>query len=237
MLPGNEMEVKLMRSIQEKASRKVLLIVVLLLLTLLLVACENSESEFLAQLAVDWAVEKGIMSLRCEGEGQTNCTYDLNEMTLGFYLGTVKWATSKNRSPEMQAALDAGDVVYNQEQADELVERGARKGDLSLIDQAIESRPDDWSYHDQRASVLLASGDIEGAEQSFSKAEALVDSRIANGEDCFVLQRNLLNNRIAALEIQLDKKPADGELNDRYAGAYEQLQALESGGPGSPCAE
>ena len=226
-----------MRSIQKKTSRKVLLLVILLLITPLLAACENSDSEYLAQLAVDWAVEKGIMTLRCEGEGQTNCTYDLNEMTLGFYLGTVKWATGKNRSPATQAALDAGDVVYNQEQADELAERGAREGDLSLIDQAIESRPDDWSYHDQRASVLLASGDTEGAEQSFSKAEALVDTRIANGGDCFVLQRNLLNNRIAALEIQLDKKPENVELNDQYAGAHEQLQALESGGPGSPCAD
>lgn len=222
-------------SIRKTKSHKVVLLAVILLITPMLVSCENGDYEYIAQLAVDWAVEKGIMTLKCEGEGQTDCQYDLNETALGMYLGMVKLGTSMGRSPEMQAALDAGDVVLNQEQADELVEQGAREGKLDLIDQAIESRPEDWSYHDQRASVLLASGEVEAAEESFSKAEKLVDDRIEGGGDCYVLQRNLLNNRIAALETQLDKDPANAELNDRYAGAHEQLQALESGSPASPC--
>lgn len=215
--------------------RRILLLPLILLITPLLTACESAEAEFFAELAVDWATEKGIMSLECEGSGQSNCTYDLNETVLGVYITGVKIGTAFGRSPEIQAALDAGDVVYNQEQADELAEQGAREGDLSLIDQAIESRPDDWSYHDQRASVLTAQGNLAAADESFAKAESLVQDRIAAGESCYKLQRNLLNNRIAALEIQLDKDPSNAELNDRYAGAFEQLNALESGGPASPC--
>lgn len=223
------------KSIRKSMSHKIAFIVVVLLVTPLLASCEDADAEYIAQLAIDWAVEKGIMSLRCEGEGQTDCQYDLNEVTLGVYLGMVKFGTALNRSPEMQAALDAGDVVLNQEQADELAEKGAREGDLELIDQAIEARPEDWSYHDQRAAVSLSSGNIEDAEDSFSTAEALVEERIMNGGDCFVLQRNLLTNRITALEIQLDKFPENIELRERYAAAQAQLEALESGNPGSPC--
>lgn len=205
-------------------------------MTPLLTACEDAEAEMMAQLAVDWAVTKGLMTLECQGPGQTDCTYDLNKGALAFYLGTAKLGTAlTGRSPEMQAALDAGDVVYDQEVADELAEQGAREGDLSKIDQAIESRPEDWSYHDQRAALLMAQGNVQEAEASFAQAESLVDERIASGDDCTVLQRNLLNNRIAALEIQLERDPTSAELNDRLAGAHEQLQALESGGPGSPC--
>ena len=225
----------MMRSPKNRTVRKVLLLAAVLLMANLLAACEDAEAEYLGQLAVDWAVQKGILSLNCTGAGQTDCEYDLNEGTLGLYLAGAKIATFMNRSREEQAALDAGDLVYNQEKADELAEQGAREGDLSLIDQAIASRPGDWSYHDQRASLLLAQGDIAAADTSFAEAESLVNERIANGESCTVLQRNLLNNRIAALQIQLDKNPENAELNDRYAGAHEQLQALESGAPGSPC--
>jgi tetratricopeptide (TPR) repeat protein len=236
MRPGNDKEANtMMTSIRNTTVRKAMLLALVLLITPLLVSCEDTDAEALAQLAVDWAVGKGVMTLRCEGEGQTNCEYDLNEVALGVYITGVKLATSWDRSPEMQAALDAGDVVLNQEEADELAERGAREGDLDLIDQAIEARPEDWSYHDQQAAVLLADGKIEDAEDSFSTAEALVDERIMNGGDCFVLQRNLLTNRIAALEIQLEKYPDNIELKNRYAAAQGQLEILESGGPGNPC--
>lgn len=222
-------------SIWNTTLRKAIMLALVLLITPLLVSCEDSDAEAIAQLAMDWAQEKGIMTLRCEGEGQTNCQYDLNEVALGVYITGVKLATSWDRSPEMQAALDAGDVVLNQEEADELAERGAREGDLDMINQAIEARPEDWSYHDQQAAVLLANGKVEDAEDSFSTAEALVDERIMNGGDCFVLQRNLLTNRISALEIQLGKYPDNVELKDRYAAATQELEILESGGPGNPC--
>jgi hypothetical protein len=211
------------------------ILLLFILATPLLSACEDAEAEYMAQLAVDWAVQKGIMSLNCSGPGGTDCEYDLNETMLGIYIGGVKLGTAFGRSPELQAALDAGDVILNQEQADELVKAGAESGDLDKIDQAIEARPEDWSYRDQRGAVLLSQGNVQAADASFAEAEALVQERISAGESCQALQRNLLNNRIAALETQLEKNPADAELNDRFAGAHEELQALESGGPGSPC--
>jgi tetratricopeptide (TPR) repeat protein len=227
----------MMRSQRRTLLDRGLVVVALVLLSPLLAACEDADSEAIAQLAVDWAVEKGLMSLECSGPGQSDCTYDLNEAALGAYLGIARIGGSLGgMSPEMQAALDAGDVVQVQEEDDELAEKGAREGNLELIDQAIESRPEDWSYHDQRAALLLAQGDTAAAEKSFAEAESLVDKRIAANEDCYILKRNLLNNRMAAINIQLDRYPTNAELNDRLAGAHEQLQALEAGGPGSPCA-
>jgi len=215
--------------------RPALLLALVLLLVPLLAGCNDADSEAVAQLAVDWAVEKGLMSYNCSGPSQSDCEYDLNETSLAVYIGLAKVGTMLGRSSEMQAALDAGDVVLAQEQADELVQAGAAEGNLEKIDQAIEARPDDWSYRDQRGALLLVQGDIEGADASFAQAEQLVEKRVADGESCYVLQRNLLNNRIAALETQLDKDPGNAELNDRYAGAHEQLQALENGGPADPC--
>lgn len=229
------MGINIMNGLKQWKQTRWLVLLLFILATPLLSACEDAEAEYMAQLAVDWAVEKGIMSLNCRGAGGTDCEYDLNETMLGIYIGGVKLGTAFGRSPDLQAALDAGDVILNQEQADELAEAGAESGDLGKIDQAIQARPEDWSYRDQRGAVLLAQGNVQAADESFAEAEALVQNRIAGGESCYALQRNLLNNRIAALETQLDKKPADVELNDRFAGAHEQLQALESGGPGSPC--
>jgi hypothetical protein len=227
----------MMKSQSHTLRRRILVLAVAVLVTPLLGACDDAESEFIAQLAVDWATEKGLLTLQCQGPGQTDCTYDLNEAALGVYIGLARTAgaLTGGLDPATAAALDAGDVVRTQEEDDELAEKGAREGDISLIDQAIESRDQDWSYRDQRAALLLAQGDEQGAQASFAKAESLVQERIDAGGDCVTLRRNLLNNRINAIEIQLDQFPSNVELNDRLAGAHEELQALQSGGPGSPC--
>ena len=53
--------------------RPALLLALVLLLVPLLAGCNDADSEAVAQLAVDWAVEKGLMSYNCSGPSQSDC--------------------------------------------------------------------------------------------------------------------------------------------------------------------
>ena len=132
-------------------------------------------------------------------------SYELNEGTLGAYLIAGRVANAFVGDKTAANALDAGDTVLKQEKADDLVEKGAQEGDLKLIEQAIEARPDDWSYIDNKAAVQLANGDEKGANASFEKSEIIIKSRVAGGERCDVLHRNMLNHRISALETRFSE--------------------------------
>lgn len=224
-------------SFRARSRPRILLLVAVIAAGPLLTACESAEQEAFLNFAVQWAVSKGLISLRCEGGGNQNCEYDLNEGALGTYLTLGRVANVFARDKSIGIALDAGDVVLKQEQADELVDKGAQEGDLDLIEQALQLRPDDWSYIDNKAAVQLANGDLEGADKSFEKSEEIVKSRAAGGEKCDVLYRNMLNHRISALETQIQRTQgqANAELHDRLAEAHDRLAALNSVGPGSPC--
>ena len=186
----------------------------------------------LTELQAAWAGNDYI------DEGQ-DPTYQTQEMldALGMSLDNhpslfIDWMVGA-----IGTALDAGDVVLKQEQADDLVEKGAQEGDLDLIEQALQLRPDDWSYIDNKAAVQLAKGDLEAAGKSFEKSEEIVKSRAAGGERCDVLYRNMLNHRISALETQNQRTQGqpNAELHNRLAEAHDRLAALNSVGPGSPC--
>lgn len=224
-------------SFKDRFRPRMLLLLVAVAVTPLLSACEDGEQEAFLSFAVEWASAKGLISLSCEGPGDQNCTYELNETALGAYIGLGRIGVAFSGDKKLGNALDAADVVLNQEKADDLVEQGAKSGDLEMIEQAIKSRPDDWSYIDNKAAVQLANGDLDGAEESFAKSEQIVKSRVNGGESCEKLSRNMLHHRIAAIEAQIQRtegKP-NAELHDRLADAHDQLSALNSGGPGSPC--
>ncbi len=230
-------------SLKARYRPRVLLLIAAVVAGPLLTACEDAEQEAFLNFAVQWATAQGLISLKCEGGGQQNCSYELNEGELAAFIfgGQVLQGVAKAaRLPpnkELGIALDAAGVILNQEKADDLVEKGAQEGDLNLIEQAIESRPDDWSYIDNKAAVQLANGDVEGANASFEKSEKIIKSRMAGGERCDVLHRNMLNHRISALETQIQRTQGqpNAELHDRLAEAHDQLAALNSVGPGSPC--
>ena len=228
---------KVASSFKVRYRPRVLLLLVAVVVTPLLSACEDGEQEAFLDLAVQWASAKGLISLSCEGPGDQNCTYELNETALGVYIGVGRIGAALSGDKKLGNALDAADVVLTQEKADDLVEQGAQSGDLDLIEQAIKSRPDDWSYIDNKAAVQLANGDLDETNKSFAKSEQIVKSRVNGGESCVKLSRNMLHHRIAAIEAQIQRTEgqSNAELHDRLADAHDQLAALESGGPGSPC--
>jgi hypothetical protein len=211
------------------------LLAVFALASPLLAACEDAESEFFLQLAADWATEKGLLSYSCTGSSPSDCEYDLNEVALGAYitLGRMGAAFSPD-GRGINAALDGAEVVRRQEEADELAAAGTEQGNLDLIDQAIALRPDDWSYHEQRAALLLAQHDDSAAQASFAASETLVQERIRDGARCEPLMLNMLHHRAAALDAQAKRDPEMGVLEELRQ-VQNDILDLEGGEPNRWC--
>lgn len=200
----------------------------------LLAACEDADSEFFLQLAADWAVEKGLMSLNCAGD-PSDCQYDLNEVALGRYITLGRLGAMFSEDGQLiNAALDGAEVVRAQEEADELAAAGTEQRDLTLIDQAIALRPGDWSYHDQRAALLLGQNDDAAAQASFAESERLVRERIRAGASCRPLMLNMLRHRAIALEANVKYDPELGVL-DQLTAVQNDIADLEDGLPSTWC--
>jgi tetratricopeptide (TPR) repeat protein len=200
-------------------------LLILLLLLPLLSACEDTEMvDFLAELAVEWAQEKGILDANNKVDWIQVGAYQLQRFAAG--------TTGDN---ELDAALEAGPVIHNFHQADKLSEQGLEEGDVSKIDQAINLRPDDWSYYDKKAAVLYSQGNAVEADRNFEEAEWLVDDRIQNGSDCKMLKLNLYRNREQALLSQLAGNETNESLLDALDETQSQIYYLENNHEMSPC--
>jgi len=200
-------------------------LLVAFLLIPLLSACEDTEMvEFLAEMAVEWAQEKQIL----------NDKNEVDWLQVGAYQLQRTWSGTTGDN-ELDAALEAGPVIHNFHQADKLADQGLDEGDTEKIDQAINLRPDDWSYYDKRAAVLINQGNQQEAERNFEESEWLVDDRIENGGNCKVLKLNMYRNREQALLSQL----AGNENNEALLNALDETQSeiyyLENNDPKSLC--
>ncbi len=191
----------------------------------LLSACEDTAMlDFLAEVAVEWAQEKGILTAENTVDWIQVGAYQLQRAVAG-----------STGDSELDAALEAGPVIHNFHQADKLSDEGLAEGDVGKIDQAISMRPDDWSYYDNKAAVLVTQGNAEEAERNLEEAERLVDDRIQNGGDCQVLKLNLYRNREQALLSQLDGNEGNQHLLDLLDETQSQIYYLENNHPNSPC--
>ena len=200
----------------------------------LLAACEDAESEFFLKLAADWAVEKKLLSLNCTGD-PPDCQYDLNEVALGAYITVGRLGAIVREDGQLiNAALDGAEVVRKQEEADELAAAGTEQRDLDLINQAIALRPGDWSYHDQRAALLLGQNDDAAAQASFAESERLVRERIKAGASCRPLMLNMLRHRANALEANVKYDPELGVM-DQLTAVQNDIADLEGGAPSTWC--
>jgi tetratricopeptide (TPR) repeat protein len=210
-----------MRS-QSKFFRFMVIAVVLLPL---LSACEDTAMlDFLAEMAVEWAQEKGILTAENTVDWIQVGAYQLQRTLAG-----------STGDSELDAALEAGPVVHTLHQADKLSDEGLAEGDLGKIDQAISLRPDDWSYYDKKAAVLINQGNVIEAERSFEESEWLVDDRIQNGGDCKTLKLNLYRNREQALLSQLAGDEGNQDLLDALDESQSQIYYLQSNHERSPC--
>ena len=62
---------------------------------------------------------------------------------------------------EVDAAVDAFEVVQTLEKADALIAKGRKNSDPKAMDEALALRPHDWSYELSRAHLALRAGDTD----------------------------------------------------------------------------
>lgn len=175
---------------------------------------------------LDWIVAEGRAWARANGL--------IDEQGKLDYVGIGLWYFNPATDPGARAALDAGMVAKGIEDADQLAQQGAANGDLGLLEQAIDRRPQDWSYQEQKGALLLAQGDAAGSEAASGQATELVQERIAGGGDCRSLARNLLTHRQMALQTQLAARPNDA-LQTKLDETNLELSLLAEGQPTLLC--
>lgn len=224
--------------------RTLLISVAFLSLSFLLSSCDDTDLEFLAVMALDWAEGKGLITVgECVAPDDSDCDIEINYATIIAVRAAqaakrnplTSWAVD-DPDPELVAAIDIGELGRDMEKAETLANEGQANGDVGKIDQAIALRPGDWSYHDKKAALLTAQGKPAEAQASFNEAQSLVDSRVKAGEgSCQALQYNLLKNREQALLLQLQAQPESKPLLDALDATQGQLFYLESGHEKSPC--
>ncbi len=211
------------------------LLPLLALLSLLLSSCDTGLAELVAEMALDWAQSKNLISFDAEGNPSVNMgqiiAYEAVRAGQAAF-GSGDYTTGDTA---LDAALDAGDVVKSVKDADELANRGMAQGDPALLDSAIQARPSDWNYHDQKGAILVANGDAVGAEAAFSESEALVERRIDGGGSCRALMQNMLRGRIDAYHNQLVREPDNEQLMNQLFAAEDELEAVNQRLPGNRC--
>jgi hypothetical protein len=190
--------------------RRAALITGLVLVTPLLSACTQEDIDWLFEIGEEWGRANGVIN------AAGNINYGEAVMQLfGLPSG----------DPLVDAALDAGSVVANLEDAERLAREGVESGDISKVESAIEARAKDWGFHEQKAALLMAQGDAAGADRAFADSEDLVGKQISKGGDCKLLARNMYTHRINALEIQLGLQPSD-QLSSKAAETQGFLDAI-----------
>ncbi|MFQ5944416.1 MAG: hypothetical protein ACE5JF_12770 [Anaerolineales bacterium] len=174
--------------------RRAAMIIGLVLITPMLSACTEEDIDWLFQIGEEWGRANGVI------DDAGNINYGQAVMQLfGLPSG----------DPLVDAALDAGSVVANLEEAERLAREGVETGDIAKVEAAIEARTKDWGFHEQKAALLMALGDLNGADRAFADSEGLVRDQISKGGECSLLARNMYTHRINALETQLGLQPND----------------------------
>lgn len=104
----------------------------------------------------------------------------VQEFFVEWYGGQIRrqaWATlTGTRDPESEAVIGASMVIMNLHEADKLMEEGRRDEDPTKMDQAIQRRPEDWTYRVSRAALALQQDDLDTYAQQSEAAEAIVEA-------------------------------------------------------------
>jgi hypothetical protein len=203
--------------------------VVLLLMMPLLAGCEQKALlDLVAQMAVEWAAENQLITVAQDG------SKSINWVQVGVYQGQ-KWWSGTTGNLGVDTALDVGPIAHSVYQADKLAEEGMANQDPAKLEEAIDKRPGDWNYRDQKAAILAATGDNGGAQVAFDESETLVKQRVREGGNCRGLYQNMLRGRMAALERQLEIDPENTFLAILLIDANNALNSVNANEPESPC--
>ena len=195
--------------------RRAFLIVSLAAASPIMSGCTDADIDWLFAVGEEWGRANGVID-------------DAGNINWGEAVMQVFGLPSGD--PLVDAALDAGSVVANLEAAEAAAREGAENGDLAKVEAAIESRTKDWGFHEQKAALLMAMGDLAAATSAYGDSEALVRSQVSQGGNCTNLARNMFTHRIQALQTQLGLRP-NADLQLKADETIVQLEAIAAGQP------
>ncbi len=141
--------------------KKSILVTLILIMVLVHTGCTKQDWLDLVDFGRSWAQSNGILNKEGKPTWST-----LGRATLGVSTG----------NDTVDAAIDAGLVVSNFTKAEKLSEAGVKEHDIDKVDQAIQLRPKDYSYRNQKAAMLFFQSDDANAQAEFSQANALSQS-------------------------------------------------------------
>jgi hypothetical protein len=138
-------------------------------LTLVLAACEftPSDREMVRSFIEEWARSKEMHPINEDGSISLQ----------GLFNAGSRFVTGRTGDDEADAVLDAYEVIKNLNEADKLMDKGRQQRDAAAMDQAIQRRPEDWTYRVSRAALALEQWDWEGYIQHATAANQTVGER------------------------------------------------------------
>ncbi len=76
----------------------------------------------------------------------------------------------------VDGVFDIKEVMDELNKADKLMDEGLRDNDPKKMDEAINLRPNDWSYRTRRGAYALGNGDVDTFNEHFNHANGLFDN-------------------------------------------------------------
>lgn len=175
---------------------RILLVLVVLAGTVALTACDDTDWELLSSWGEDWATSNGV--------------WDGDNVNMGnlVRLGAEQQVDAIFNGPD--PALEAGTVAQDIQRADDLAQQAAIASQLDHPDQALRAlntavqlRPKDFTYVQQRAATSLANGDTTGYEDDLASATRLMERQVQDAqglEACRRIYREFYQHQLDVLD-------------------------------------
>jgi len=153
--------------------RKHLVLCLLALSTLALGGCEffdmmlEEEGFQVRAVGQEWVDAKGLNPLSEDGSVDGTAAAQVVKRAL----------TGSTGDAEADAGLNSDQTLKRIKEADEFAELARESSDPAYLDQAIQLRPDDWTYRLQRGALELQVNQwpkYDVVEQDFQRAQALL---------------------------------------------------------------
>jgi len=141
-----------------KLHKKAMILLALILAMTLGSGCTSADWADLIDIGKSWAQANNVL----DADGKPTWS-TIGRVGLGMTTG----------DPGVDAVIDAGAVVDNFNKAEKLSEEGRQNHDVTLVDKAINLRPKDYSYRNQKGAMLFFVGDGTAAEEEYDSADDL----------------------------------------------------------------
>lgn len=164
--------------------------------------CTQQDWMDLADIGKVWAIQHNVIN----ADGSVN---KANALKRVFGISTGDTGAD--------AVLDAGMVVKNFADADNLLNQGIDNHDIKKIDSAIAMRPGDYTYINERGAMNYFDGQQQAAQKDFASADT-----VAAGYGKAAVKLNI-NSRINSLKTEYDKAVFNKTSNSAGPG---EIQAL-----------